>query len=401
MRQNPAASGYPWCAIALGSAMKSVPESLPMQGLRLGLRLLASACIAAASLAAGAQPSAMSDLMFQSESNAAKQLSRRGYMLSNQESAGGNRYWQYWWSAQRGECLRVAINHGQVTQLIGAHPGDCPQRGGGVPPPFGGSGGGWGGGSSGGSSPQSDLVDRPESVAARELQRRGYLLSNTVSASGGYWQYWWSAQRGECLRVAINHGQVTQLIGAHPGDCPQRGGGVPPPFGGSGGAWGGSSGGGSSPQSDLVDRPESVAARELQRRGYLLSNTVSADHGYWQYWWSGQRGQCLRVAVNQGRVTQILVTNPAECPRHDGGFRPPPVGPGAVPEPTDLLNQSVSTAERSMPQRGYVLIRTAGAQGAGYWQYWWHGAGQQCIRVAVNSGRITQVAPRSSPDCQR
>jgi hypothetical protein len=374
--------------------MKKMLDSLPVTGLRLGLRLWAIACIAAAPLAAGAQASAMSDLMFQSESNAARQLSWRGYTLSNQESAGGNRYWQYWWSAQRGDCLRVAINHGQVTQIIGARPRDCAQSGGGVPPPFGGSGGSWG---DGGGGPQADLVGRPESVVARELPGRGYMLSNTVSASGGYWQYWWSGQRGQCLRVAVNQGQVTQIIAASPNDCPQRDGS--PPFGGSGGSWGG---GGSGPQSDLVDRPESVAARELPRRGYLLSNTVPAGSGYWQYWWSGQRGQCLRVAVNQGRVTQILSTSPGDCPRQGGGYPPPPpIGPDTMPVPNDLLNASVSTAERVMPQRGYVLVRTAGAQGGGYWQYWWQQPGQQCIRLAVNNGRITQVAPRASPDCQR
>ncbi len=372
--------------------MKNVPDFFPRPRLRLGLRLLASACIAAAPLAAGSQASAMADLMFQSESNAARQLSWRGYTLSNQESAGGNRYWQYWWSAQRGDCLRVAINHGQVTQIIGTRPRDCAQSEGGAPPPFGGSGGNWGDGG----GPQSDLVGRPESVVARELPRRGYMPSHTVPASGGYWQYWWSGQGGQCLRVAVNLGQVTQIISTSANDCPQRDGS--PNFGGSGGSWGG---GGSGAQPDLVGLPGSAAARELPRRGYLLSNTVPAGSGYWQYWWSGQRAQCLRVAVNQARVTQILVTNPGDCPRQGGGFPPPPVGLDTMPVPNDLLNRSVSTAERAMPQRGYVLVRTAGTQGGGYWQYWWHDPGQQCIRLAVNNGLITQVTPRARSDCQR
>ena len=357
----------------------------------LGARLrhlLSGAVLAGAALGAGAQPSAMPDLMFQSQANASAQLGWRGYTLSNQESAGGNRFWQYWWNGQRGECLRVAINHDQVTQIIATRPSDCPNRAGGLPPPSGG-GGSWGGG---GGSPQADLVYRPEAQAARELQRRGYLLSNTVAAGAGYWQYWWSGERGQCLRVAVNGGQVSQIIATNPAECPQRGGGPQPPFGGGGG------GGGGSPQADLVYRPEAQAARELQRRGYQLSNTVPAGAGFWQYWWSGQSGQCLRVAVNAGQVSQIITTRPDECPRRGGGGGGLPPTGGAVPN--DMLNQSVGTVERVMPQRGYQLSNTVPA-GAGFWQFWWQDASQQCVRLAVNGGRVTQVTPRGRGDCRR
>jgi hypothetical protein len=61
-------------------------------------------------------------------------------------------------------------------------------------------------------------------------------------------------------------------------------------------------------------QPADFASRTLPQRGFELAGTNSAKgNAYWQYWWSGQREQCVRVAVNGGRVTQLITTDEHDC----------------------------------------------------------------------------------------
>lgn len=239
------------------------------------------------------QQSEAPDLLNQSESRVAQQLPWRGYAMTHQVSAGGGGYWQFWWNAQRSNCLRVAVNQGRVTQVISVDPAHCPNHGDFAPPPVHGRG------------DPTDLLHRPESVAANELPRRGYALSNVASAgANAYWQYWWSAQRGQCLRLAVNQAQVTQVVTTGAGECQQRGGSMPQPPAG--------------PREpvDLVNQSAGAVERAMFERGYVLANSAGAHGGgFWQYWWNERGAQCVRLAVNNGHVTQVVSTGRSDCRR--------------------------------------------------------------------------------------
>jgi hypothetical protein len=49
---------------------------------------------------------------------------------------------------------------------------------------------------------------------------RGYVMANSAGAhGGGFWQYWWNERGAQCVRLAVNHGQVTQVVSTGRSDC--------------------------------------------------------------------------------------------------------------------------------------------------------------------------------------
>ena len=150
--------------------------------------------------------------------------------------------------------------------------------------------------------------------------------------------------------------------------------------------------------SDLVYQNSDYASRSLSQRGYMLAGTTAAKgNSFWQYWWSGARDQCVRLAVNDYRVTQLIGTGSGDCQRGTTL----PAGPAARPDNSDLLYQSEDYSARELPRRGYVLTHSASAKGDSYWQYWWSYQRDQCVRVAVNGGRVSQLITTDEHDCNQ
>ncbi len=325
--------------------------------------------VAFAPLTALAQVSGLEDLNRRSESSASRELQQRGYVMSHRAAAQGSSYWEFWWSAARSQCVRVAVNGGQVTQLIGTDPNSCRRQ-----PSHASSGSG-----------TNDLENQRVDHATRELSRRGYVMSQQVAQDGGvYWQYWWNAAISRCVSMAVEGGQVTQMITADSRLCHQ------PSSGGPGSGWGSST-------DDVVNRSVDQAGREMSRRGYVFSHEVAAQgSSYWQFWWNAASSQCLRLAVNGGRVTQQVRTDAGSCNRTTGGGSP---GWGSGTD--DLVNRGVDYAGREMSRRGYVYRSQVAAQGSSYWQFWWHPASAQCMRMAVNDARVTQLIRTDAGSCDQ
>jgi hypothetical protein len=150
--------------------------------------------------------------------------------------------------------------------------------------------------------------------------------------------------------------------------------------------------------SDLVYETSDYASRALPQRGYVLAgSTASKGNAFWQYWWNGARGQCVRLAVNDYRVTQLIGTNSGECQRGTSL----PAMPEARQDNSDLVYRSDDHASRELPRRGYVLTHSVSAKGDAYWQYWWSSQRDQCLRVAVNGGRVSQLISTDEHDCNQ
>ncbi|HOW46925.1 MAG TPA: hypothetical protein P5163_16325 [Rubrivivax sp.] len=346
------------------------------------IRAFAAAAAAAVAFAAAAQMSDLPDLIFQPQSQAAQQLPGRGFTLVRTQPAGRGGEWQFWWNASSAQCMRVAVNNGQITQIIGVDAGDCGQGGGGS---SGGSGSGW----RPNDRDPGDLVGRDAGSASREMSRRGYVLSRSESArGGGFWQFWWHARLALCQRVAVNGDRVTQVIETGAGDC------------GQGGHGGGNRPSNERDPSDLVFRDADSAARELTRRGYALSRSESArGGGFWQFWWHARLALCQRVAVNNNQVTQIIETGAGDCGQ--GGGSGGSTGPWGGRDPSDLVGRDAGFASRELNNRGYVLSGSESARGGGFWQFWWHPRFRECQRVAVNQNQVTQVIRTDERDCNQ
>lgn len=149
---------------------------------------------------------------------------------------------------------------------------------------------------------------------------------------------------------------------------------------------------------DIAYQDSDYASRAMSQRGYALTGSTSAKgNSFWQYWWSDARGQCVRLAVNDYRVTQLIGTGAGDCNRGANL----PVAPQARSDNSDLVNQSEDYVARQLPVRGYVLSHSASAKGGSYWQYWWSAQRDQCVRVAVNDGRASQLITTDEHDCNQ
>jgi len=149
---------------------------------------------------------------------------------------------------------------------------------------------------------------------------------------------------------------------------------------------------------DLIYQNSDYASRSMPQRGYVLTGSAAAKgNSFWQYWWSDSRGQCVRLAVNDYRVTQLIGTGARDCHRGSNA----PVAPQARSDNSDLVNQSEDYVARQLPWRGYVLSHSASAKGGSYWQYWWSSQRDQCVRVAVNGGRVSQLITTDEHDCNQ
>jgi hypothetical protein len=150
--------------------------------------------------------------------------------------------------------------------------------------------------------------------------------------------------------------------------------------------------------SDLMYQTSDYASRSLPQRGYVLAGSTAAKgNAFWQYWWNGSRGQCVRLAINDYRVNQLIGADARDCQRGTSL----PAGPEARPDNSDLVYQSDDYASRELPRRGYVLTHSASAKGDSYWQYWWSSQRDQCVRVAVNGGKVSQLISTDEHDCNQ
>ena len=132
------------------------------------------------------------------------------------------------------------------------------------------------------------------------------------------------------------------------------------------------------------------AQAQAAQPGQILSNVrtqPSERGGEWQFWWSAQSALCLRVAIGNGQVTQIITVSPAQCGQRDGGSAPI----GGDRDPSDLVHRDIGFASRELDNRGFTLAGSESARGGGFWQYWWNARLAQCQRVAVSDNQVTQV----------
>jgi hypothetical protein len=342
---------------------------------------LVAAATAAAPLAAAAQASEMPDLVYERESHAAQQLPARGYTLSHTQSARQGSYWQYWWNAQRSQCLRVAVNNLQVTQIISTSAGDCQQRGGS-------GGGGW---------PlndgiPTDLAYRDAGYASNQLSYRGYVLSHSASAKdGAYWQYWWSHQRAQCLRIAVNRDQVTQVIRTDEHDCNQHVSGSSGPSKGAQVAIAAAAIAGvaalahKSHESDkdrAAQSPQEVAEFE---RGYRDGMYHQGYHNY-------NNSRDYGAGYNKGTERRDAETSYRSSAGAHSGYA------GYV-NLIDLNGVRGSSAEDELRARGFAS-RGGYKEGNRSINTWWNGNTRQCVNVAVQDGRVANVSPIPDSNCR-
>jgi hypothetical protein len=337
---------------------------------------MACGALIAAPLPALSQVGGLEDLMYQPADFASRTLPQRGYDLAGTNSAKGNAYWQYWWSNARGQCVRLAVNDYRVTQVIGANPGDCNR--GSVPayptPP----------------ADNSDLVYQGEDYSARELPRRGYVLTHSAAAGSGYWQYWWSAQREQCVRVAVNGGRVSQLITTDEHDCNQTVSSSKGPSKGAQVAIAAAAIAGvaalahkshESQKDRAAQQPQDVADFE---RGYRDALYAQGYHNY-------NNRPDYSDGYNKGSEKRAAETGYRSNQGHHSGYT------GYV-NVNDLVGARGASADSELRARGFVDKGGYQQSGRAH-SMWWNARTRQCLNMSVRDGRVERLEPIIENNC--
>jgi hypothetical protein len=342
-----------------------------------GLAAAMCSALIAAPLPALSQVSGLEDLMYQPADFASRTLPQRGFDLAGTTSAKGNSYWQYWWSGARAQCVRLAVNDYRVTQVIGAGAGDC-NRATNLPaaptPP----------------ADNSDLVYQGEDYSARELPRRGYTLTHSAAAGSGYWQYWWSSQREQCLRVAVNGGRVSQLITTDEHDCNQTVASSKGPSKGAQIAIAAAAIAGvaalahkshESQKDRATQQPQDVADFE---RGY---RDALYNQGYHNY----NNRPDYSDGYNKGSERRAAETSYRSTQGQHSGY-------AAYVNVNDLVGARGSSADGQLRSRGFVDKGGYQQSGRAY-SMWWNANTRQCLNMTVRDGRVERFESIVEGNC--
>lgn len=345
-----------------------------------GMAAWVSAALVGAPLPALSQVNELSDVLYLNSDQASRVLSQRGYVLASTTAAKGNAFWQHWWNANLGQCVRLAVNDYRVNQLIGTDAREC-QRGSTLP-----------------SMPEarqdnSDLVYQSDAYASRELPRRGYVLTHSASSKGdGYWQYWWNYQRDQCVRVAINGGRVGQLIVTDEHDCNQTASGSSGPSTGAKVAIAAAALAGvavlahkshESEKDRATQSPQDVAEFERGYRDGLY------NQGYHNY----NNRPDYSSGYTKGNEKRTAETGYRSNQGHHSGYA------GFV-NVNDLVGARAAGAESDLQARGFRNTSGYKANDRAY-TYWWNGSTRQCLNAAVYDGRMESVQSTAETYCQR
>ena len=238
----------------------------------------------------------------------------------------------------------------------------------------------------------SDLKNHSEEHAARELSRRGFFLTHSVSRHNAIHQFWWNSSRDYCVRIAIERNRVAEVRSSDDHDCNQRDGGSKGPSRGTevaiaAAALLGVAALAHKSQDNNKERanlsPEEVADFErgyrdgLYHQGYHnYNNRRDYSDGY-------QKGQEARSSETAYRSNQ--------------GYHS---GYSAYVNVNDLVGARAAGAESDLQSRGFRNTSGYKANDRAY-TYWWNGNTRQCINVAVHDGRMESIQSTAESYCQK
>lgn len=261
-------------------------------------RLTVIAALAAtfASPAALAQaPRSLSDLVGARAAGGETQLEARGYVHIKTEK-GDDRAWSYWWQPQRRECVSVAVFDGRFDAITATPAADCNQSA----------------RKAGSDASAAAALAGVAIIGAAALAHRSHNHDDGKHfddaraeeqfdrgfRDGLYAQSYHNYDRSDAYSDGYSKGVAqrnheTQYRDGHA-------------------AWAG----GYQPSvnvNDLVTQRAAGADVELQRRGFRTVNAYQAGATSYTIRSNDQTGQCMQVAVTDGRVRYIAALKKSAC----------------------------------------------------------------------------------------
>lgn len=239
-------------------------------------------------------PRPIADLVGARAAGGETQLEARGYVHIKTQK-GDDRAWSYWWQPQRRECVSVAVFDGRFDAITPTPAADCNQS-----DKKGGSGAAaaavagiaiLGAAALAHSSHNHDSGKHFDDGVAEDQFERGYR-------DGLYGQSYHNYDRSDAYSDGYSRGvaQRGYEIEHREGHAEWAGGYSP-----------------SVNVNDLVTQRAAGADVELQRRGFRTVNAYQAGTNSYTIRTNDRTGQCVQVAVSEGRVRYISAIRKSAC----------------------------------------------------------------------------------------
>jgi hypothetical protein len=236
----------------------------------------------------------------------------------------------------------------------------------------------------------SDLLYQSDDFAARELPRRGFVLTHSLSRHNAIHQFWWNASRDYCVRVAVEKSRVSEVKSSDDHDCNQRSGGSKGPSQGAqvaiaAAALLGVAALAHKSYENNKDRasqsPQDVAEFE---RGYRDGLYHQGFHNYNNrndYSDGYQKGQEARSSETAYRSNQGY---------HSGN--------SAYVNVNDLVGARGNSADDALRARGFSG-KGGYKQDDRAFSMWWNGGTRQCLNMVVREGRVERLESINENNC--
>ena len=256
--------------------------------------LVASGALVCGSTALAQAPRDLADLAGARAAGGETQLEARGYVHIKTQK-GDDRAWSYWWQPQRRECVSVAVFGGRFDALTSTPAADCNQKGG-----KGGSG-----------APAAAALAGIAIIGAAALAHSshnhedGKHLDESADGQfergyrdGLYGQSYHNYDRSGAYSDGYSQGVAQRSYETeHREGHPDWAGGYRP----------------SVNVNDLVTQRAAGADVELQRRGFRTVNAYQAGSTSYTIRSNDQTGQCVQIAVADGRIRYIAAIKKSAC----------------------------------------------------------------------------------------
>ena len=236
----------------------------------------------------------------------------------------------------------------------------------------------------------SDLLYQGDDFAARELPRRGFVLTHSAERQNAIHQFWWNTSGSYCVRVAVERGRVAEVKSSDDHDCNQRSSGSKGPSQATQVAIAAAAILGvaalahksyENNKERASQSPQDVAEFErgyrdgLYHQGYHnYNNRNDYSDGY-------QKGQEARSSETAYRSNQGY---------HSGN--------SAYVNVNDLVGARGSSADDALRTRGFVG-KGGYQQGDRAFSMWWNGGTRQCLNMVVREGRVERLESIIENNC--
>ncbi len=238
----------------------------------------------------------------------------------------------------------------------------------------------------------ADLAYQDSKWAQSELRKRGYTLTNKDHHAGAFFQYWWNANKHQCVQVKHTDGEVAEVDSTSGTDCGQY-------------------------HSEATDNDDgaavAIAAAAIIGAAALAHNSHHRDgkHGDDSKSVSefdrGYRDGLYRNDYHNYNDTEAYsdgysagVDDRSERSSHKShhhhghhsGYR-------SYVSVDDLYDARASSADSELRARGFSDTGGYKRHGTSF-VTWWNQDTRQCIEIGTSNGRVKSIESISAGSCQ-